>query len=288
MSAKTIAFYVDLNHPEARRVAQDAVNAAREAGYRVALCEGQNDVLGLADANAEVESADLLVTIGGDGTLLRGARIAYPHDIPLLGINTGRLGFLTEVELDGAAKTRGDLTRLLSQKVQIEERAALQARLDDGRAFIALNDVVVHKGETSQIVTFCLELDGDHVANIPADGIVVATATGSTAYFLSAGGPIISPRVDAFGIGALLPHTLFARPLIVPTSSTIEVTVDSESFHANLEADGETVAHLEPAQRVTIRRAPKTVRFARGGPLNYFSRLEQKLRWGVSMRGTSR
>jgi len=122
---------------------------------------------------------------------------------------------------------------------------------------------------------------------LPADGVVVATATGSTAYFLSAGGPIISPRVDAFGIAALLPHTLFARPLIVPTSATIEISL-IESARGNLDTDGEIVATLSSQDRVSIRRAAKPMHFAHREPLRYFSRLEQKLRWGVSIRGTSR
>lgn len=290
MASKTVALFVDLAQPEARRVAKEATNAAHEAGYQVALCDGQNEALGLADSNTCVEGARFLVAIGGDGTLLRAARIAYPHDIPLLGINTGRLGFLTEFEVDGAGGTGRELQRVLSdsEKVVIEERAMLEARLQDGRTFVALNDVVVHKGDASRIETFRLQLDGEHVADLPADGIVVATPTGSTAYFLSAGGPIIAPSVDAFGIAALLPHTLFARPLIVPTSSTIEVSIDWESMHANLEADGEAVADLSPRDRIVIGRAQKCVRFARREPLRYFSRLEQKLRWGVSMRGTSR
>jgi len=136
--------------------------------------------------------------------------------------------------------------------------------------------------------TFSLALDGEHVADLPSDGVVVATPTGSTAYFLSAGGPIISPSVDAFGIAALLPHTLFARPLIVPTHMTIEICVNSEGLHAVLVADGEMVANLKPRDNVVIRRAPKPFRFAHHGQLRYFSRLEQKLRWGVSIRGTSR
>jgi NAD+ kinase len=288
MAKRSVAFYVDLSTPAARRVAAEAAATVHDLGFRLALCDGQDADLHIADPGASVDDAELLITIGGDGTLLRGARIAYPRDVPVLGINTGRLGFLTELELDGDGRTRAELEPLLSHKLAIEERATLEARLGDGR-FVALNDVVAHKGDASRIVTFCLELDGEHVANLPADGVVVATSTGSTAYFLSAGGPIISPRVDAFGIAALLPHTLFARPLIVPTSSTIEISIDSsESFHANLEADGEKVADLAPGDRVTIRRAAKPIRFARGGPLHYFSRLEQKLRWGVSMRGTSR
>jgi len=286
MPKRTLAIYVDLEHEAARRVAVEAAAAGRDLGYAIALCDGQNGALDLADPDARVDDAEILVTVGGDGTLLRGARIAYPHDIPLLGINTGRLGFLTE--LDGNAQTRRELRELLRKGVVIEERAALEAVLVDGRIFVALNDVVVRKGGASRIVPFGLELDGEHVANLPADGIVTATPTGSTAYFLSAGGPIISPHVDAFGIAALLPHTLFARPLIVPTTSIIGISLDSEIVHANLEADGEAVADLSPGDRVMIRRAAKPVRFAHGGPLRYFSRLEQKLRWGVSLRGFSR
>jgi NAD+ kinase len=287
---QTIAFFVDLTQEGARRTAAEATAAAHEAGYAVALCDGQNEALHLADGGARVEDASFLVTVGGDGTLLRAARIAYPHDIPLIGINTGRLGFLTELELDGAGQAGRELMRMLadSKRLVIEERATLEARLQDGRSFVALNDVVVHKGDASRVETFCIELDGEHVADLPGDGVVVSTATGSTAYFLSAGGPIISPRVDAFGIAALLPHTLFARPLIVPTNSTIEVNIDPQSAHANLDADGELVAALSPRDRVVIRRAAKPVRFARREPLRYFSRLEQKLRWGVSIRSTSR
>jgi NAD+ kinase len=256
----------------------------------VVLCDRQDETLRLADSAARVSDARFLVAIGGDGTLLRAARIAYPHDIPLLGINTGRLGFLTEFELDGNGHMQRELQDVLAKPddVVIEERAMLEARLEDGRSFVALNDVVVHKGDAARIETFRLSLDGERVADLPADGIVVSTATGSTAYFLSAGGPIISPRVDAFGIAALLPHTLFARPLIVPTSATIEICVDSESMSANLDADGEIVATLSPRDRVSVRKADKMIRFARREPLHYFLRLEQKLRWGASMRGTSR
>lgn len=290
MAGNTVALYVDLMQQSARRVAQEAATAAHDAGYKIAVCERQDDTLHLADRGTDVSGARFLFAIGGDGTLLRAARIAYPHDIPLLGINTGRLGFLTEVELDGAGHMQNELQRVLAkpQEVVIEERAMLEASLEDGRSFVALNDVVVHKGDASRVETFRLSLDGEHVADLPADGVVVSTATGSTAYFLSAGGPIISPRVDAFGIAALLPHTLFARPLIVPTSATIEIRVDSESMRANLDADGEIVASLSPRDRVCVRKAEKLIRFARRESLHYFSRLEQKLRWGVSIRGTSR
>ncbi|MBV8602280.1 MAG: NAD(+)/NADH kinase [Candidatus Eremiobacteraeota bacterium] len=286
MSRRTLALFVDSGQEAARRAALEVAAAARNCGFAIAVCKGGGEDLGLANKDAKVGDAELLIAIGGDGTLLRAARVGYPDDVPLLGVNTGRLGFLTELE--GDEDVRAGLEELLCGNMVIEERAALEAELGSGSRFVALNDVVVHKRDAARIVTFGLELDGEHVANLPADGIVVATPTGSTAYFLSAGGPIISPRVDAFGIAGLLPHTLFARPLIVPTNSTIRITVDIESVSANLEADGEKVTNLSPGETVIIRRAPKPVRFARGAPLHFFSRLEQKLRWGVSIRGTSR
>ncbi len=235
-------------------------------------------------SDERIWSASLLITIGGDGTLLGAARVAIEHDLPILGINTGRLGFLTEFD-DGDPRIE-----LLPQAVEsglvYEERAALEAHYD-GRSFFALNDVVVRKGEVSRIVPFGLRMNGEHVADVPADGICIATSTGSTAYFLSAGGPIISPNVDAFGIVPLLPHTLFSRPLIVTASSRIEITCDAELAHAHLECDGEVIAEIARGRTVVVTRHPKTVRFARVEKLRFFSRLEEKLRWGVSIRATS-
>ena len=186
-----------------------------------------------------------------------------PLDIPILGVNTGRLGFLTEIETtpDGMARVR----RVLRGDFTVEERLALQASVNGQGAHFALNDVVVRRGAEARMAPFGLSLDGERIAHISADGIVVATPTGSTAYFLSAGGPIIAPTVDAFGVAALLPHTLFARPLIVPTSSTIQITCDSEIVHANLETDGTFVSDLSSGDLVTVVRAPRPVKFARAG-----------------------
>lgn len=283
VARRIVAFYVDLQRDRAREAAARATEIARRLDFSVALCEDQNSILSLATAGTQVADADLLVTIGGDGTLLRGARIAAPHDIPLLGINTGRLGFLTEIDAGGAAFER--LERVLEEgSYVIEERSALEAQVEGRAGMFALNDVVVRKGSASRMVPFGLYLDGEEVAHIPSDGIVIATPTGSTAYFLSAGGPIISPGVDAFGIAPLLPHTLFSRPLIVPASSVIEVQCDSEILHANLETDGEVLADLSPGDTVRIVRYPKAVRFVRVQPDTFFSRLESKLRWGVPIK----
>jgi NAD+ kinase len=227
-----------------------------------------------------VEDAELVVTVGGDGTLLRGVRLAVPLDVPILGVNTGRLGFLTEVETENIDVLR----RVFNGEFAVEERVALQVSVNGVGAHFALNDAVVRRGAQARMAPFGLSLDGELIAQIPSDGIIVATPTGSTAYFLSAGGPIISPGVDAFGVISLLPHTLFARPLLLPTSATIEISCDSEIVHANLETDGIFVADLSSGDRVTVTRGPRCVKFARTRPRAFFARLEEKLQWGVPIK----
>jgi len=281
VGTRTIAFYVNMHRERAREIAARAAAIAREVGYAVALPHEQDDVLHLATPEATIEGAELLVTIGGDGTLLRGVHLAAPFGVPVLGINTGRLGFLTEFE---GSLALDDLRSALEVGFFTETRAALSACINGGEKHFALNDVVVRRSANARMAPFGLSLDGELVAHIPADGVIVSTATGSTAYFLSAGGPIISPGVDAFGIIALLPHTLFARPLIVPTTSLIEIICDPENVRATLEVDGMVVAELEPNDVVTVRRTPIPVRFARTRPQAFFSRLQEKLQWGVPIK----
>lgn len=285
IAKKQITLYVDVGRESARALATRVAASFRDRGYEIGVWKRQNEALGFATNGVRPEDAGLFITVGGDGTLLRAARVATENDVPILGINTGRLGFLTE--LDEGDPRIDALPQLIEGGLYIEERVALEAEFD-GQHFFALNDVVVRKGDVSRIVPFGLSLDNDSIAQIPADGICIATPTGSTAYFLSAGGSIISPQVQAFGIVPLLPHTLFSRPLIVPASSRISITCDSEVAHAHLECDGDVLAHIGPEQTVFVRRNPKTPRFARLSPLRFFERLEEKMRWGVSIKAGPR
>jgi NAD+ kinase len=275
LKKRVVALYVDPERENARALAQRVGGRFEDAGYHITPVA----------PGGTLDDAALLVTIGGDGTLLRAARIAVNSGIPIIGINTGRLGFLTEFDEDD--ETIDELPDLLERGLVIEERIALQAEYQ-GRRHFALNDVVVRKGGISRIVPFGLCLNDEQAAHIPADGICVATPTGSTAYFLSAGGSIISPQVDAFGVVPLLPHTLFSRPLIVPAVSRIVISCDSELAHANLECDGDVVSDLSAGASVVIERHPRTVRFARVERLRFFERLEEKLRWGVSIKERGR
>lgn len=276
----TIALYVDLFRDHARAAATAIAASIRDAGYAVALDLEQERELRLSSAGAHLEEARLLVTLGGDGTLLRAAQLAAPYGIPLFGINTGRLGFLTEMDGNDAAIMR--LPDIFAAGFEIDERTALQVSLR-GRTFFALNDVVVSR-TLPHMTPFRLYIDDKEAARVPADGIVVATPTGSTAYSLSAGGPIVAPDVDAFVVTALLPHTLFSRPLVVPTSSTIVIAGDAETSGIALEADGQVVDTLQPGERVVVTRYPHRVRFARREPLDFFALLEGKLRWNAPVK----
>ncbi len=282
---KAIALYVNATNSRGAEVARTVSELARARGVRVASCgDGNADPpLGFA-ADCELDEAEIVVTVGGDGTLLRGARIAHPRRLPILGVNTGRLGFLTEVEAD--AEGFRHLDRLFAaDRMQIEERVALHAHVvGSNEPYFAVNDVVVRRGAQARMAPFGLVLDGEEIAHMPSDGIIVATPTGSTGYFLSAGGPIIHPTVDGLGVAALMPHTLFARPLVVTSDATIEVTCDGELSRANLETDGIVAADLRAGDRVVVRRAEQPVRFARVRPEAFFARLEDKLQWGVPIK----
>ena len=275
--AGAVALYVSIEREHARGVAQHVTETIREAGFSVVRCDE-----GRREADGSIDEAVLLVTVGGDGTLLRAAQLAAPRRIPLFGINTGRLGFLTEA--DARTKDLSRLTRILRDGFVEEERTALVARTPRGREHFALNDIVLRRSGTAHMTPFGLYVDEKEAAHVPADGIAVATPTGSTAYFLSAGGPILAPDVAAFGIVALLPHTLFSRPLVVRDTSVVELVCDSESEHATLEADGQFVEDLAPTERVAVARYPFSVRFARHAPLNFFALLEDKLRWNAPIK----
>ncbi len=281
----TIALYVDLARDHARAAAATAAAALRDAGYAIALTPEQDVVLGLASQGSRIEEALLLVTIGGDGTLLRATQLAAPHGIPLFGINTGRLGFLTE--MDGDAPDLASLPSLIARGFSIDERLAIEAEVH-GKRYVALNEIVVRRQGTARMTPFGLIIDGKAAAHVPADGIAVATPTGSTAYFLSAGGPILDPTLAAFGIVALLPHTLFSRPVIVPDTAVIEIVSDTETAELEVYADGHVVEHLSPGERFSMRRYPRPIAFARREPFDFFSVLEAKLRWNAPIKDRER
>jgi NAD+ kinase len=227
---------------------------------------------------------DVMIAFGGDGTLLDAASaVAHsPADPPLLGVNLGHLGFLTEV-------SRSDLTAaldaLISGRSQTETREMLGGCVTRGgrklSSHLALNDVVVTRGALSRMIEMDVAVDGRHVCHIKADGVIVATATGSTAYNLSAGGPIVHPSVDAFVLTPIAPHTLTQRPLVLPASARLELrpAIEPQSDIV-LTFDGQFGLPLEAGDVVDVTRAPRRLRFVRTSSRTHFDMLREKLKWG--------
>lgn len=232
--------------------------------------------------NESVTGIDLLLTLGGDGTLLRGARLVAPLGIPVLGINLGRLGFLTSLspeELDVG------LNRLMSGDTLADNRMVLQVeaetsagRVDGG--YLALNDVVLHRGGVARMIRMKIHTHGEEVGTYSADGIILATPTGSTAYSLSAGGPIVPPNIDCIIATPICPHTLAVRPLILSAEDTVTVEVLSPTEELILTIDGQEGTTLMPGDRLVVKRAPLPLHVVRFPGQTFFSTLRRKLAWG--------
>ncbi len=237
-----------------------------------------------ADLAARV---NLLVAVGGDGTMLHAARLAAPHGVPVLGVNRGRLGFLADIGPQDLPQRmdevlRGDYVR--------DRRAMLQARLlsagGEERRYQALNDVVMMKWQTGRMLDFETWIDGCYVNTHGGDGLVVATATGSTAYALSCGGPILYPELDAVVLAPICPHTLSDRPIVVRSSSTIEVRLlERPDTQAQVACDGVTIGELAPGDRLIVTPAETFVTLLHPRDHDYYRILRSKLRWGRGDRG---
>jgi NAD+ kinase len=225
---------------------------------------------------------DVLLTCGGDGTLLRGARLLHGSEIPLLGVNLGRVGFLTTTDRNGLPAA---LDLLVSGRYVLERRMALTAEILSAGGVrseqSALNDVVVHKGGVARVIRVRVMVEQEDVGPFSADGIIVASPTGSTAYSLSAGGPIVVPGVEAMIITPVCPHTLAVRPFVVPADYTISIEpIAPWADELLVSYDGQVGTLLAAGDRVCVRRARHAVRLVRLDQDGYFTRMRQKLSWG--------
>ena len=226
------------------------------------------------------DDTDVIVTLGGDGTLLRGARVA--GNTPVVGINFGRLGFLTTA---GPGEVTECLERLASKDYTIEERALLNSMISSGEerseTYASLNDVVVHQGGVSRVIVLKVSLNGEPVGQYSSDGIVVATPTGSTAYSLSAGGPILAPDVDAVVITPISPHTLSVRPLVVSGDAEVAIELAEPTREKALVSfDGQFAHELQSGEKVVIRNASQRIKLVRMEREGFFATLRTKLHWG--------
>jgi NAD+ kinase len=226
-------------------------------------------------------ASDLLLVLGGDGTLLAAARVAAPRGIPILPINMGSLGFLTSFMLEELYPALEDI---LAGRVTISERVMLHAELQRGEKILdkqtVLNEVVINKGALARMIELELSIDRVFVCRYRADGLIVASPTGSTAYSLSAGGPIVHPSVESFIITPICPHTLSDRPVVVGDTSIIEVKLSAGTESVFLTLDGQKGIPLQATDRVRISRAQQLLKLIQTPNKSYFEILRNKLKWG--------
>lgn len=269
----------------AARAALDAIgHFLMDRGCEVALEAATAANLGLShyaalDVAAIGRDCDLCLVVGGDGTMLGIGRQLAEFKVPLIGINQGRLGFITDIPLDHYAAT---LAPMLSGHYEVDDRSLMHAEVvRDGRCVfsaLAMNDVVVNRGATSGMVELRIEVDGHFVASQRADGLIVATPTGSTAYALSAGGPLLHPSTPGWVLVPIAPHTLSNRPLVLSHAAEIAIEIVA-GRDASANFDMQSLATLMHGDRIVVRRSKHQVRFLHPKGWTYFDTLRQKLHW---------
>ncbi|HZE89181.1 MAG TPA: NAD(+)/NADH kinase [Verrucomicrobiae bacterium] len=270
-------------HRRSRAVAESLVRYLRRRGVEPAFDRQTAEILGRDDGverDVLAATTDLLVVVGGDGTLLSVARSAANARTPILGINLGSLGFLTEVPLERMTES---LAAVLAGRYATEDRIRIRAAVMRGARETAghdlLNDIVINKSALARILNINVSVDGRYVTTYRADGLILSTPTGSTAYSLSAGGPIVDPTVGAFVLTPICPHTLSNRPLVLPDSVTVEMSLRNSHEDVYVTIDGQVGFPLVGDDRVRARRAPHPVTLIQPAAKDYFKVLRRRLKW---------
>lgn len=246
------------------------------------LEQGLHEVAGTGARLEDASQIDALVTLGGDGTLLRGARLIDGRDIPILGVNLGRLGFLTSCQSNDFEPA---LRNLASGDYVAQPRMALSARAIDAegatrKQWRALNDFVLHKGGFARVVRLKVFVDGESIGTYAADGVVLSTPTGSTAYSLSAGGPVVVPTVESIIMTPISPHTLAIRSLVIPADAEVTVEANETPTELLVTVDGQVGTSFVKGEKLKVCRADSPVRIIRFPGATFFERMRVKLGWG--------
>ncbi len=272
---KKIGLALKPNHPQGEGTRRELASWLKQRNKEVFFIDPpvQNDV--------PLPPLDLIIVLGGDGTLLSVARWVGGMDIPILGVNLGSLGFLTEIALN---ELYPDLEKILKDEFCDDPRLTLQSFVQrKGKQYpqpAVLNDITIHKGALSNLIKLRITINGQFVTSLRSDGIIISSPTGSTAYSLSSGGPIVHPSVDAIVLTPISPHTLTNRPIVVPSTAGIEVALKENEAGPVVMLDGQDVFPLEGEDVVHIAAGPQRVKLIRSPHRNYYQVLRQKLKWG--------
>jgi len=284
----TLGIMANAGKPAALEVAAAADAHLRARGLEVRLQHRVADALGLAERGLlddAVAEAEAVLVLGGDGTILATARLCASRGTPMLPVHVGRFGFLTNVAPDDLPAA---LDALLAGRYTQEERMMLWCETRRGGALqdsgLALNEIVIANGPLSRVLHLRTSIDGRYVTTYAADGIIVATPTGSTAYSLSAGGPLVHPSLQTLLVTPICPHTLTARALLVPPESTVTVVVERDPQDmVRVTIDGQLGFPLQTDDEIHIRRAPHQARFLSVGGADFYEKLQSKLHWGETL-----
>lgn len=229
------------------------------------------------------KKSDLILSIGGDGTMLASSFYAHKYDKPVLGVNYGKLGFLAEVNI---SQMDTFIDEIKKNKIEIEKRMVIEGECIDhdvDRLF-AINDIVIDKGGWPKMIEMTITVDGELVTTFSADGVIIATPTGSTGYSLSTGGPILSPKTDVISICPISPHSLSVRPLVLPSNQEIIITADSQHKEVQMNCDGQRVFAFPPPLDIKINKSDKPLKLVHTSLTSYFETLRNKLLWGIDLR----
>jgi NAD+ kinase len=276
---------VNLFRPDAVQAAKEALDGLRASSVTFGADRDSAAALGVeAVAPEELGKADLMVSFGGDGTLIRAAHLCSESGTPILGVYFGRFGFVTQCM---PSEVGAALSSFIDGQAEIDERIMVQTELIRNDRSVAtlhsLNEAVVQRSATTRILTFDVKVDGTRMSRYPADGVMVSTPTGSTAYSLSAGGPIVDPGVNALLITAIMPHTLSARPLVVRSEAVIDIQIETRG-DAVLSCDGQSRLHLLSGDSVRITKSPRVTRLVSVDSQDFLSKLANRFQWSKSSR----
>jgi NAD+ kinase len=281
---KNIGIFCKLKPATGRDALADLVAWLRARDYRVFLDDETAAVIGEASPYKKPEIpafANLIVVLGGDGTLLSVARVAHPYNVPILAVNLGSLGFMTEVALPDLYKT---FEKVMAGDCVIEKRMLLNAVLRRNgkieREHNVLNDVVINKGALARIVNLQVRVNDQYMTSYSADGLIVATPTGSTAYSLSAGGPIIHPSMDALVLSPICPFALTNRPIVIPDQSRIQIALAVPNEDVRITLDGQEGCDLRMGDVLIVKKAENYIHLAQAPGKNFYQILRTKLHWG--------
>lgn len=271
---------VNLYRPDAVQAAKTALDSLRAKSVEVGADGESASSVGVDPVPADkLAECDLMVSFGGDGTLIRAAHVCSERGTPILGVYFGRFGFVTQCD---PREVGAALSQFLDGQSEIEERMMVQTDLiRDNKTVVklhSLNEAVVQRSATTRLLTFDVDINGLTVAKFPADGVMVATPTGSTAYNLSAGGPIVDPAMDGLLVTAIMPHSLTARPLVVRPDATIGIRIETRG-DAVLSCDGQSRLHLLSGDAVRVTRSSRVTRLITVDPCDFYGKVAERFKW---------